>query len=66
MSVTFNMILKEESPGRFVLVGKNGVRFHEFRAGTEQQAITYATAYMSTWTSVSLTVEKKNEPDKKN
>ena len=65
MSTTFNMILKEESPGRYVLVGQNNVRFHEFRAGTDQQALTYANAYMSTWTSVSLTVEKKNEPDKK-
>jgi hypothetical protein len=65
MSITFNMILREELPGKYVLIGKNGIRFYEFRAGTDQQAITHATAYMSTWTSVSITVEKKDESSKK-
>jgi len=59
MNYTYDLILKK-SNRRFYyqLVTKDNIIFYEFTAGSWVDAEIIAKAYMSTWESVQITVEK--------
>lgn len=62
MSYEYDLILKK-SNRRFYykLVTKDGIVFYEFHSGSWVDAEIHARAYMSTWQSVNITVEKDDE-----
>ena len=63
MNYTFDVILSEDYRGRYILkVKKNGFVLNEFTATSHEEAMLKASAYMSSWTSVSLNWETEDEP----
>lgn len=62
MSYDFDLILKRsERKFYYRLVTKTNILFYEFHAGSWVDAEIIAKAYMSTWRSVNITIDKGEE-----
>lgn len=63
MTYTFDLILKKEWRHEYALYSLSGNKVFDIRAANMQQAYEEAVRFMSSWSSVRISVEK-NEDDK--
>lgn len=63
----FDMVLKKEYNTKYTLYTVRGIRFTEFTASTDTEAMEQAKAYMSCWHSVRINFARlEHESEKRN
>jgi hypothetical protein len=60
MSITYDMILKNVLGYNYSLESQAGIKMYEFAAHDDSEAMKIAQAYMSSWSSVKITLKDKD------
>ena len=66
MTYTYDMILKKGLGYGYYLETVTGTLFYEFTASNDPEAMRIAQAWMSSWSSVRITMKGDNEQQKRN
>ena len=65
MGVTYDMTLKKCGTYGYELIAQTGAKVYEFTANNDPEAMRIAEAWMSSWSSVRITMESKDEQQKR-
>ena len=65
MNYTYDMTLKKHGVYGYILVAQTGTKVHEFSANNDPEAMRIAQAFMSSWSSVRITLEGDNGQQQK-
>lgn len=61
MHYTYNLILKKKWKDMYVLCTQDGKEVFDIRAFNDEEAYIEAVRFMSSWPSVNIELERKNE-----